>query len=422
MIINLLAFCSCAINLVGLLTFMSSIAALIDLYKHMSRKHKVAAILGTIAVTQLIVYTHLYMILFLAAEYTAVLVWYKRQNKPCLNAAIRGVVSMILLLLTELALSAQFYYQGIERMTASEVQVISYMGMAAMQCCLVIMNESRNVGRGSKRALIMALEVRAVENLVWLAICVRSSMFEYDYLLLTAWFVFTILMCYIVCFLVQFRTMERGEIERRADIHVNTYEYYLHMEEEHLRIRKLYHDMKNQLMILENNKDVMSGVHADQVQVFADKLNAVGQFYHTGFPSLDILLYDGKMKAEAKNIEFEAVVSEGSLSFMKEEDVNVIFSNALINAIEACEKIIVGRRLITVKAGKNLDDTLIYVKNTVAPTREKGSLHTSKPNKRLHGIGMTSIQECAEKYGGYVSIIEEDNTFQLAILFGGEQK
>lgn len=34
---------------------------------------------------------------------------------------------------------------------------------------------------------------------------------------------------------------------------------------------------------------------------------------------------------------------------------------------------------------------------------------------------MTSIQESVEKYKGYISIIEEEDTFQLAILFTGEQ-
>ena len=74
-----------------------------------------------------------------------------------------------------------------------------------------------------------------------------------------------------------------------------------------------------------------------------------------------------------------------------------------------------------IKAGKNLDDILIYVKNTVSRERERGKLSTSKKNQIMHGIGLTSIQEAVEKYNGYVSIIEEDGTFQLAILFGKGQ-
>lgn len=107
---------------------------------------------------------------------------------------------------------------------------------------------------------------------------------------------------------------------------------------------------------------------------------------------------------------------------MKEEDINIIFNNAIVNALEACEKIPdEGLKSIKIKAGKNLDDTLIYVKNTVNKKQGKGSLHTHKKNKKLHGIGMTSIQESVEKYKGYISIIEEEDTFQLAILFTGEQ-
>ena len=103
---------------------------------------------------------------------------------------------------------------------------------------------------------------------------------------------------------------------------------------------------------------------------------------------------------------------------MEKEDLNIIFGNAIINAIEACEKIRNGPKQIKIKAGKNVDDILIYVKNTVSTDREKGSLSTKKKNRIMHGIGLTSIQECVEKYNGYVSIIEEDGTFQLAILFG----
>ena len=40
----------------------------------------------------------------------------------------------------------------------------------------------------------------------------------------------------------------------------------------------------------------------------------------------------------------------------------------------------------------------------------------------MHGIGLTSIQEVVEKYNGYVSIVEENGSFQLAILFGGQSE
>ena len=148
----------------------------------------------------------------------------------------------------------------------------------------------------------------------------------------------------------------------------------------------------------------------------------MNQFYHTGLPFLDSLLFNAKRKAEERGIAFDVVISEGCLSFMKEDDVNVIFSNAILNAIEACEKIQEKPKRIQIKAGKNLEDTLLYFKNTVAEERKKGSFTTNKKNKKMHGIGLTSIQEVVEKYNGYVSIVEENGSFQLAILFGGQSE
>ena len=419
---DILTFFACAFNIIGLLMYMYDTKYLMEIYRGMSHKQKIAGFLAICVVSQIVVYTDIYLILILAGEGAAVLLWNIKQKREYFRVALKGVLSILLLLATELVIEVLFYYQGTELLTEAQMQVISYLGMATMQYLLIIFQESRNLEKGFKKMLIAALEVKAVENLVWITVCIRGAVFEWNYIALATWLVFTMVMCYVVFFIVLYKFEEREEMDRRADIHINAYEYYLHMEEEHLLIRKMYHEMKNQLMILENNKEEVHKANEKQIELFAEKMDALKQFYHTGFPSLDILLFDGKRKAEARGIEFEAVISEGCLSFMKEEDVNVIFSNAIINAIEACDKITDGPKSIKIKAGKNLDDTLVYVKNTVSRNRTKGSLQTGKKNKKLHGIGMTSIQECVEKYNGYVSVIEENDTFQLAILFGGGQK
>ena len=419
---KILACFACALNMIGLLSYMCGPAMLLKLYRWMGRKQKVLCVLAAVVVLPVISCMNIYLVLFLAVEYAVILFLCRNQKEEFKGAPLRGVIAVIFAIVAEMGISWLFYRQGTQQIPDARIQVICYLGMATIQCSLFILRECRRNKHGSKRQLIIALEVRSVENFIWLGLCVRGALFRNDYVLMTTWFVFTIFMCYLVLFLVIYQMEERTVMEKRADIHVNSYEYYLHMEEEHLQIRKMYHEMKNQLMILENDTDIATGANAEQIKLFGEKLDALEQFYHTGFPSLDILLFDGRMKAQSRGIEFEAVISEGCLSFMMEEDVNVIFSNAIINAIEACDKIAEGPKSIRIKAGKNLDDTLIYVKNTVAAERQKGTLKTGKKNKRLHGIGMMSIQECVERYHGYVSIVEEDNTFQLAILFGGEFK
>lgn len=419
MMTNLLAFLGCLFCIGGLLLYMCGPAPLLALYRQMGRKRAAVVVLACAAAAVLTIHTKAYLVFFLILEYAAVLFFGRHAWEKYPNAPLRGIGGILIMLAAELGTAGLFYCLGMQDLTAAKIRVLAYLSMATVLFCLVILRESRGTELAFKKMLMMALEVKAVENLIWLAICIRGGLFMTDYIPLTIWFVFTMVMCYIVFFIVLYKVGERVAIEKRADIHVNAYEYYMHMEEEHLQVRRLYHEMKNQLMILQNETGERTAEDAEQVQAFAEKLDDVPQFYHTGIASLDILLFDGKMKAESKGIAFDATVTEGCLSFMREEDINVIFSNAIINAIEACEKMPCGPKAITIKAGKNMDDILIYIKNTVAPAREKGTLQTGKKNKRVHGIGMTSIQECVQRYHGYVSIVEENDTFQLAILFGG---
>lgn len=419
MSVDIMAFFACSFNIVGLLFLMGDTQKINEKYKELSIKRKIAYMAGLAAISALVIHFKIYLAFFLAIEYIIILLWFHRKKRPCLSVAIKGIIALLLLFVTEFAIAVSVYYGDVKTLTRAQCEVLDYVAMATVLFYMITIYQAHKMEKGSRKGLIIALGIRSVENMIWMEICIFGGLFEREYTGISVLFLAAIAICYIVFLVVSSKVVERSEIEKRADIHINTYEYYLHMEEEHLRIRKMYHDMKNQLMILENEKTHISEADSRRIQGFSEELDALKQFYHTGINSLDILLFDGKMKAEAKGIAFEAVILEGCLSFMKEEDVNVIFSNAIINAIEACEKITEGPKSIKIKAGKNLDDTMIYVKNTVNPKRTKGSLHTSKKNKELHGIGMTSIQECAEKYHGYVSIIEENNTFQLAILFGG---
>lgn len=221
-----------------------------------------------------------------------------------------------------------------------------------------------------------------------------------------------VLIDYLICTCIIYKsdTIEIRSV--RPEIQTNFYEYYTNLEEEQRKIRKMYHDMKNQIMIYENTEGLK-----DVFAPMLDNIQTMSRFHHTGCPTLDMLLFNGERMAAEKGIDFDAVISEGCFSFMKEEDISVIFSNAIMNAMEACEKIKTGLRKIQIKAGINKGDVMLYVKNTVSAERSKGKFSTDKHNKKSHGIGLTSIRETVEKYGGYVSVIEENQTVQIAIIF-----
>ena len=422
MSLDVLAFFTCLFNVYGLLFFMSSAERITDVLKQMNTKAKVYSVLAIVVIAELVVRARVYLIWFLILEYVIFLIKYREKGRECLKPALRGIVLLMAVILSELVIIYFYYYREIENLKHTgkinlEIQIACYFAMAMIEYILIVLREAVKMKSGYKRALMIILTIKAVGDVAWLYISIGTEIFKNRPVEITLLLILEIALDYFAYCIMVLKLAERMVQEKRADIHVNAYEYYLNMEEEHRRIRKMYHEMKNQLMIMEeqNKNRELTSPYGEIMQKKLDELN---KFYHTGRSSLDMLLFDGKVKAEKRGIEYEAVVSEGCLSFMEEEDINIIFGNAIINAIEACEKIKDGPKKIKIKAGKNLDDTLVYIKNTVSSDRKKGSLSTNKKNRKMHGIGLTSIQECVEKYNGYVSIMEEENTFQLAILFG----
>ncbi len=407
----------CAFVIYGLVCYISDPEKIIDIPGKINIKRALYLFFSILAITLSIEYGRVSGFFWLLLEYFGIIWWMERQKRVHVDNVRRGVFCISCMIIMNLLIIYLYYHKDIECLRENgsanyQVHIACYIGMALIEYVLIIIHEIRISINGYKRKLMMLLAVKSVMDIVWLFFCIRTYLFKNYCILISLFFILEIFIEYTSFAILILKIAERSQRDKRADIHMNEYEYYLNMEEEHLKIRKMYHDMKNKLMIMGDE-----GINSSEMR----ELEELNKFYHTGQRSLDILLFDGRVKAQAKNIDFDAVISEGCLNFMDEKDVNVIFSNAIINAIEACEKIEQGPRKITIKAGKNLNDTLIYVKNTVSPDRDKGSLSTKKKNKIMHGIGLTSIQECVEKYGGYVSIIDEDSMFQLAILFGKEQ-
>ena len=100
-------------------------------------------------------------------------------------------------------------------------------------------------------------------------------------------------------------------------------------------------------------------------------------------------------------------------------DISVILSNALQNALEACGQVSAGA--VEVRSYQRGGLYFIEVTNDFAGALqwEQGAEFptTSKQDKSRHGLGLTNIARCAEKYHGTVDIeIKEKKRFFLTIM------
>ena len=191
------------------------------------------------------------------------------------------------------------------------------------------------------------------------------------------------------------------------------YAYYQDKLKDEERIRSIYHDMKNHLLVLEGSQ----GTEATRqmAQELRSQIESYEDYIHTGNDFLDIIIRDKADKAREKKIDFSAFIDFRNVDFIEPLDISTLFGNGIDNAIEASEKLAVEQRVILVKAGKIQDFVSILIENNCLDEAYAGG-ETTKADKFLHGFGISNMQKVAEKYSGTCTTTQANGKFTLKIL------
>ncbi|EGT4676115.1 ATP-binding protein [Clostridioides difficile] len=191
------------------------------------------------------------------------------------------------------------------------------------------------------------------------------------------------------------------------------YNYYLNIQESHMKVRKIYHDINNHLACI---KKIENGDVDNYIKSINEELRDFESSFNTGNKILDIILNEKSIDCRNNNIKLLCDINLRKCEFIQMIDISSIFSNILDNAIEACEKVRQGRyiklRGVIVKSYfiitcENSKNDKLRFKNNI--------LITSKDDKFFHGIGLKSIKSSIKKYDGELEIIEGKNNFTLNI-------
>lgn len=207
--------------------------------------------------------------------------------------------------------------------------------------------------------------------------------------------------------------------------------YYEEKMEDETRIRQIYHDMKNHLLVLENvmadtepAASFTENVSTDSVHPsfchLRQQMESYENYYRTGNPYLDVIIRDKAKTAREKQIDFTAILHFADGSFLDPLDISTIFGNALDNAIEASEKLAVSRRVVSVKARRIHDMLVIAVENNALPDAD-ASGKTTKEDALFHGFGLSNIRAAVDKYDGQCTVKCKDGVFVLKIMIPVEE-
>lgn len=166
----------------------------------------------------------------------------------------------------------------------------------------------------------------------------------------------------------------------------------------------------------ENKNDEICAV----VEKLNGKLNRENVYEYSNHKILNIILSEYSSKAKQENINFDAYVEPGcQLSHIQDVDLITMLGNLLDNAFLAATDKGMGS-LVVLRIFMQKDGKLCVMKvanDFSGKLKEiKGKLASTKKEKGIHGIGLSSVSKMAEQYDGYLEHYVEEDVFNAVIV------
>lgn len=184
------------------------------------------------------------------------------------------------------------------------------------------------------------------------------------------------------------------------------------------RQRKRAHEFDNQLAAIKGMLEQGNIKELEEyVNLLEEKKPIEQATIDTKHVIVNAILNTKCEEMQSKDILFVSKINDLSGLTIRDDDLVVLLSNLLNNAIEACEQSV--DKVIKMKFVIEDNQIILSVKNSNAelPTQVDGKIVTSKTDHPgEHGIGLKNVEEVVEKYnGGYV--IDFDNElFSISMM------
>ncbi len=190
-------------------------------------------------------------------------------------------------------------------------------------------------------------------------------------------------------------------------------------------LEQAYGEQRKSTHEFRHHMDCISGLlkddEYDSAKEYVDKIN--GGFIDelntldTGNPIVNSVLNQKVRYAKSKDISLIPIFNNLGQLKLEKDDIVVILSNLLDNAIEACDKLMKSKKEIKINIEDDGKYTMITIKNSVEEklNHKDGRLRTSKADKLSHGIGLSNVESIVKKYNGECMYSTKDDCFTYTI-------
>lgn len=246
--------------------------------------------------------------------------------------------------------------------------------------------------------------------------------FSIRYIFLMGFSIAGILIFYFICSaLIKDARMRSLQVEN--ELVRNQMGMYQNMEQSYRRQQKYMHDYKNQLNCIQGLLEKEQVKEAlDYIEELAGGIRKSTDFVDTNHVIVNVILNQKYQYAQENRITMVISVNDLSCLTMNKEDIVVLLSNLLDNAIEACKNITVDR-IIRFKMIMEEENLILSVKNPMGlpPKTEGNKILSSKKDRQNHGIGLLNIENVVRKNQGTSSVKCEDGYFSFSAMIPNEQ-
>lgn len=187
-------------------------------------------------------------------------------------------------------------------------------------------------------------------------------------------------------------------------------------------LRKWKHDYNNHLIAIQGLIDDHAYDRLKQYMVHQQEtLSENFLTINTGHNIVDAILTDKFTAARKENIRFSYSILLPKPFPIDDIELTGILGNLLDNALEACREIPANQSpapyiRVTITPKRNM--LHIFIENSASGNYaydHNGHLKTTKPNKEIHGNGLTHVAEIAAKHSGFCTTDAQPDRFSINV-------
>ena len=180
----------------------------------------------------------------------------------------------------------------------------------------------------------------------------------------------------------------------------------------------MYHDFKNHMLAMHQLIEEQRYEETlEYINTYIQCNLRINKRIESGCKIIDIIINYKISEAIEKSIDLTYEIDFVGKLCMEDIDMCALLANLLNNSVEACEKIEKDKRWINLRIKKQNEMLFIWIENSMKERKiEKNKFfETNKEDKKLHGLGMKSIDNVIKKYDGHKEYEIQKDKFLIYI-------